>query len=55
MEVRTCGQNKRTMYTGRLDFCPRMVVDQSTLETSRRMRGRNHILLPKRDAEVELV
>ena len=38
------GTRRRTMYTGRLDFCPRMVVDQSTLETSRRIRGRNHTL-----------
>ena len=39
-----------TMYTGRVDFWPRIVVDQSTLETSRRMRGRNHTLLSKHEA-----
>ena len=32
------------MYTGMLDLCPRIIVDQSTLETFRNTRGRNHIL-----------
>ena len=32
------------MYTGMRDFCPRIVVDQSTVVTSRMIRGRNHIL-----------
>lgn len=32
------------MYTGMLDLCPRIIVDQSTFETSRNTRGRNHIL-----------
>lgn len=35
-----------TMYNGMLDFCPSIVVDQSTLVTSLRIRGRNHILEP---------
>ena len=34
----------RTMYRGMLVLCPKIVVDQSTLVTSRRMRGRNHKL-----------
>ena len=32
------------MYSGILDLCPKIVVDQSTVVTFRRMRGRNHTL-----------
>lgn len=32
------------MYKGILEECPRIFVDQSTLVTLRRIRGRNHIL-----------
>ena len=32
------------MYNGMLVLCPKIVVDQSTLVTSRRIRGRNHTL-----------
>lgn len=33
-----------TIYTGMPDLCPNIVVDQSTLVTSLKIRGRNHIL-----------
>lgn len=33
-----------TMYTGMLDLCPKIIVDQSTFETFRNTRGRNHTL-----------
>ena len=33
-----------TIYTGMLDLCPNIVVDQSTFVTSLKIRGRNHIL-----------
>lgn len=32
------------MYNGILVLCPKILVDQSTLVTSRRIRGRNHTL-----------
>lgn len=41
------GENKPTMYRGILDRCPKILVDQSTFVTLRRMRGRNQILHPR--------
>ena len=39
-----------TTYTGILERCPRIEVEVSTFETSRRTRGRNHTLRTYRHA-----